>query len=187
MILKSDDFSRYLNNRSIIEGFDKLRKPLKPEKLRKFVKSYIEIFGFYDFNRFLRDFAKTVIVDYLHEYTSMEMAYYLYNIDWGMSDDYILFCNVYNKLMHRRHRNRFRSYLKHLGVKSVYIYQFNNEQGIQFYIDVFESKFLSNYILRFIEAPSKVYKELIKENSFEYSRLEIHRYLNRIYNYTKKM
>ena len=40
---------------------------------------------------------------------------------------------------------------------------------------------LSSYLLRRIKSSSIVYQDLLRDYSFECSRIEIHRYLNRVY------
>lgn len=181
LILKRDDIALYKNGKTILDGFNEIRANLNEKTLRQYVEQYIEPTGVKDFNRFLRHFAKTIVVEYLHGYTSVEMSYYLYNIDWGRTDDYSLFCTVFKVLMTKRHLDKFNVYLKHFGNSACYIYQYNTETGVQLYIDVFENKFLSSYLLRHIKSPSIVYQDLLRDYSFEYSRIEIHRYLNRVY------
>lgn len=187
LLLRKDDISIHLNGERILDGFNKLGTKINKKELRKFVKSYIDPTGVYDFNRFLRYFAKNVIIDYLSEHISIQMSYYLYNIMWGMHDDYELFCIVYNNLMSPKTINKFKNVLRHLGRSAVYIYQFNTEEDIYKYIEVFESKYVSKYLLNFVESPTDVYGVLRQKYDFETARIEIHRYLNKVYNFTRKV
>ena len=187
LLLRKDDISIHLNGERILDGFDKLGTKINKKELRKFVKSYIDPTGVYDFNRFLRYFSKTVIIDYLSVHISLQMSYYLYNSMWGKHSDYELFCIVYNNIMSWRTIDKFRTVLRHLGRSPAYIYQFNTEEDIYKYIEVFESKYVSKYLLNFIESPTEVYSILNKDYDFDTARIEIHRYLNKVYNFTRKV
>ena len=187
LLIKKDDISIYLNEETLLDGFSKIEDILDIKELDNYIKSYIEPTGMYDFNNFLRYFSKTVIIDYLSVHISLQMSYYLYNSNLGMHNDLELFCMVYNQVMSYRYKDKFKTVLKHLGKSTSYIYQFRTYEEIELYIRVFEYKYVSDYLLRYIEAPSNVYKELRNNYDFETSRLEIHRYLNRVYNYTRKI
>lgn len=187
LLIKKDDISIYLNKETLLEGFSKIEDILDIKELDNYIKSYIEPTGMYDFNNFLRYFAKNVIIENFSVQISLQMSYYLYNSNWGMHNDLELFCMVYNQVMSYRYKDKFKTVLKHLGKSTSYIYQFRTYEEIELYIRVFEYKYVSDYLLRYIEAPSNVYKELRNNYDFETSRLEIHRYLNRVYNYTRKI
>lgn len=187
LLLRKDDISIHLNGEGILDGFDKLGTKINKKELRKFVKSYIDPTGVYDFNSFLRYFSKTVIIDYLSVHISLQMYYYLYNSLWDRHSDYELFCIVYNNIMSWRNIDKFRNALRHLGRSPAYIYQFNNGEDIYKYIEVFESKYVSKYLLNFVESPTDVYGVLRQKYDFETARIEIHRYLNKVYNFTRKV
>ena len=175
----------YLNHKTIEDGFLDIENNLKPKSLNRYIKSYIESINVYDFNNFLRDFAKTVIIDYLKEHMSIQMAYYLYNIAWGRRDSLDLFCMVYNSLMIEFHKRKFISELKHLGNRTAYIYSCRDYKALKIYIKAFEYRFVSEYIKRKIKSPMQVYSEIEGYYEFNELKLKIYRYLIKVYNYTR--
>ena len=188
MLIRRDDISFNLNGKSLIEGFNELGDTLNKKQLNKYIKLYIKMVGINNFNRFLRKFAKNAIINHLSVHISLQMSYYLYNMIWDKYSDMELFCLVYNKVMSERVIYKFKSIIKRLGKSHVYIYQFDSEEGVERYIKVFESMYVSDYLLKYIVSPYIVYKRIRNRGmNFEDSRLEIHRYLNQVYNFTRKM
>lgn len=185
MLLRNNDISIYLNHKTIVKGFLDIENDLKPKRLKDYIKSYIEIINMYDFNNFLRAFAKTVIVDYLREHISLQMAHYLYNIDWGMKDSLDLFCTVYKLLMTEFHRHKFLLELEHLGKRTAYIYNCRDDKALKLYIEVFEYRYVTEYMKRKIKSPMQIYNEIAKYYEFNALKLEMHRYLIKVYNYTR--
>lgn len=185
MLLRNNDITMYLYHKTIVDGFLDIENNLNPKSLKSYIKSYIEVINMYDFNNFLRSFAKTVIIDYLREHISIQMAYYLYNIDWGREDSLDLFCRVYKLLMTEFHRRKFLLILEHLGKRTAYIYNCRNDKALKLYIEVFEYRYVSEYIKRKIKSPKQLYKEIEGYYEFNALKLEIHRYLIKVYNFTR--
>ena len=172
MLLRNNGITVYLNDKTLVEGFLEIESDLKPNRLSAYIESYIEPINMYDFNNFLRAFAKTVIIGYLREQISLQIAYYLYNADWGIHSTLELFCKVYNRLMTEFHKRKFLSALKHLGKRAACIYSCRNYKALKLYIEVFEYRYLTEYLLRKIKSPMQVYNEIVGYYEFDINKSE---------------